>query len=154
MDQQLIDIQRSLNDSMKQINDAYDRAAKALGLSSSAFDILYSLVVEGEGCTQTDICEMSYSSKQTVNSAIHKLEGEDVICLEPGIGRSTLVYLTDKGKALAEEKIVPVVEAESASIAALSASDRAHVAAMTARYTKSLVAQLDAVSRAANVKEV
>ncbi|MFR1493246.1 MAG: MarR family transcriptional regulator [Eubacterium ventriosum] len=43
-----------------------------MGLSDSAFDILYSIVDLGDGCSQSDICKYSCLSKQTVNSSIKK----------------------------------------------------------------------------------
>lgn len=138
-------LQRRIDIAMKRTDDAYNRAAKVLGLSPSALDILYALYVEGEGCTQTQLCAMSYSNKQTVNSSIHKLERDGIVRLEAGIGRSTLVYLTDQGKELAREKIGPVVAAETASIEALTPQEREATARAIERYVDVLVEKLDAI---------
>lgn len=138
-------LQRRIDIAMKRTDDAYNRAARALGISSSALDILYALYVEGEGRTQTQLCSMSYSNKQTVNSSIHKLERDGIVRLEPGIGRSTLVYLTEQGKELAREKIGPVVAAEMESIEALTPQEREATARTIERYVGVLVAKLDAI---------
>lgn len=103
----------------KEESDIYREIALRLGSSSSAICILYDLCLLGEGCTQKDICENSYLSKQTVNSAIRKLESGGYIYLEKGRGRSTHIYLTETGDGLIREKILPVIEAETRAFSAL-----------------------------------
>lgn len=149
-ERETMELQRRIDVAMKRCDDAYNRAAKALGLSPSALDILYTLHVEGEGCTQTQLCAASYSNKQTVNSSIHKLQRDGIVRLESGIGRSTLVYLTDEGKRLAQEKIGPIVNAEAESIESLSPEEREATARTVERYVAVLVEKLDAIGETGN----
>ena len=99
--------------------DIYREVALRLGASNSAISILYDLCLLGGGCTQKDICENSFLSKQTVNSAIRKLESSGYIYLEKGHGRSTHIYLTEAGETLTRQKILPVMEAETRAFSAL-----------------------------------
>lgn len=145
MDRELLTIQGRIDRAMKSTDDAYVRVARKLGLSESAFDILYALAIDGEGCTQAHLCEISYSNKQTVNSSIHKLEREGIVRLEPGIGRSTLVFLTDAGRRLVEEKIKPVVDAELAALEAVPPVQRTALLDALERYTEALTGNLDAI---------
>lgn len=101
-----------INAAIRRTDEAYDIAAKHVGLSSSSFDILYTLRSIGEGCSQKDLAEASCTGKQTINSAIHRLEREGMLRLEAGFGRTTLVYLTVKGKQTVKERIDPVIRAE------------------------------------------
>lgn len=103
----------------KEESDIYREIALRLGASNSAISILYDLCLLGEGCTQKDICENSYLSKQTVNSAIRKLESGGYVYLKKGRGRSTHIYLTEEGKKLTHQKIFPVMEAENRAFSAL-----------------------------------
>lgn len=52
-------------------------------------------------------------SRQTINSAIRKLETDGIVYLEPGKGRNTIVSLTEKGQKFALEKIYPLYEVEN-----------------------------------------
>ena len=85
----------------KEFNEIYHEATLKMGLSDSAFDILYSIVDLGDGCSQSDICKYSCLSKQTVNS------------FKPGKGRVMQIFLTDKGRQLLDEKIYPIIKKEN-----------------------------------------
>ena len=54
----------------------YRSAAKSCGISECAFWILYTLRVEEKPFTQAEICEFLIEPKQTVHSALKKLEDE------------------------------------------------------------------------------
>jgi len=113
-----------INTAIRRTDEAYDLAAKRVGLSSSSFDILYTLRSIGEGCSQKDLSEASYTGKQTINSAIHRLQRDGILRLESGFGRTTLVFLTDKGKQLVKERIDPVIQAEEYAAQALPLRDQ------------------------------
>ena len=57
----------------KKLIDMYHDASQRAGMSSSMFDILYSIVEMGDGCRQKDICQACYIPKQTVHSSIRKM---------------------------------------------------------------------------------
>lgn len=103
----------------KEESDIYRDIAQRLGSCNSALSILYDLCFLGEGCTQKEICDNSYLSKQTVNSSIRKLESNGYIFLEKGRGRSMHIYLTDSGRTLVNEKILPVMKMEMRAFSAL-----------------------------------
>ena len=68
------ELQRAFDMNVKAIDEAYDRTAKRCHLSPSSFDILYTLFAYGDGCTQKELYERCYDGKQTVNSAVHKMQ--------------------------------------------------------------------------------
>lgn len=65
-----------------EIDSAYHEISLKLGLSDSTMQILYTICNNGDNCPLQDICSLSSISKQTVNSAIRKLEAEDIVYLE------------------------------------------------------------------------
>ena len=67
-----------------------------LGLSDSAMRILYALCDLGDRCPLQSICRRSGLSKQTVNSAIRKLEQEGILYLEQATARAKQVCLTER----------------------------------------------------------
>ncbi len=97
----------------KETNRIYHDIALRLKLSDSAFDILYAICYLGNGCLQKDICSLSVTSKQTINSSIRKLELNGYITLKHGKGRQMHIFLTDAGMNLAKERIFPVIEIEN-----------------------------------------
>ncbi len=103
---------RRMNHLLGEINGTYHEAAVRLGLSDSAMTVLYTLCGEGGACPLQKIVRQSGASKQTINSAIRRLEGEGTVRLEPGEGRGKNVRLTEQGWALARRTAVPLIELE------------------------------------------
>lgn len=83
----------------KENNEIYHGVTRALGLTDCAFWILYTLR-ESEGeYTQRDLCAVLCEPKQTVNSALKKLEQEGFLELRPmSDKRSKRVHLTVRGR--------------------------------------------------------
>ena len=88
----------------KEFNEIYHEATLKMGLSDSAFDILYSIV---------DLGKYSCLSKQTVNSSIKKMANLNYLTFKPGKGRVMQIFLTDKGRHLLDEKIYPIIKKEN-----------------------------------------
>lgn len=99
------------------IGGVYHTAAFKLNLSDSTLAILYAIRIEGGERSITDICATTGLSKQTVNSALRKLEKDEIIRLKAMDGRKKTVGLTDKGIALAEKTADKLIEAENRAIA-------------------------------------
>ena len=124
---------RGYNRIYKEFEDIYRDIDRWAGLSASAFGILYHLMDLGDGCLQRDICAEAFVSKQTVNSSIRSLERQGLIRLQPGRGRDMHIHFTEKGRRLAEETILPVMELESRTLAELG-EDAALMLALQQRH--------------------
>lgn len=69
---------REFNEADKEMNIIYHRLARHYRLSDSVFWVLY-LLGEARGpMTQTKLCSALFLSKQTVNSALKKLESRGI----------------------------------------------------------------------------
>ena len=132
---------REYNDSLKAIDDTYRAAARRFGLPECAFWILYTLRVEEKPFTQAEICEFLIEPKQTVNSALKKLEAEGYLTLSAGADqRSKRVCLTEKGERFVKAHVDRVPEAEAAALGAMTAAERNALIRLTGRY-RALFAQ-------------
>lgn len=101
MDRNAYQMLIAFNRETKKLDDVYRSAAKSCGISECAFWILYTLRVEEKPFTQAEICEFLIEPKQTVNSALKKLEAEGYLTLSAGADqRSKRVCLTEKGRAV------------------------------------------------------
>lgn len=138
MEQQCDQERREFNQIYKEVDDLYHEIARKLALSDSAFDILYTMCELGDGCLQRDICQVSFISKQTINSSIRKLEQEGYLTLRPGKGRDMHLFLTEQGQKAVEEKIRPVMEMEREAFLGLEAEQRQ----VLLRLSRMYVAQL------------
>ena len=113
---------RISNDLYRRENEIYQKIARKIGLSDSAFAILYDLH-DQDGLTQAQLAAGNCLSKQTVNSSVKRLEEEGYVRIEAQ-GRTTRIWLTADGRRLAKQRIEPVIEAECAALRRLSARDR------------------------------
>lgn len=116
------------------IDQIYHKAALKLGLSDSAMSVLYTICGEGKPCPLSLICRLSGTGKQTVNSALRKLENDGIIKLEAVDGKQKSAALTEKGKALAEKTAARVIAAENRIFEAWTEKEREEYISLTQRY--------------------
>lgn len=129
----LIDAQmQRFNLLTKEIDTAYHDAALKLGMSDSAMVILYTVCSYGGECLLSDMT--STVSKQTINSALRKLEADDIVRSEAFAGRKKKVYLTEKGKQLAKDTAYRVIEIENEIFASWSTEEKRIYIELTQRY--------------------
>lgn len=101
----------------------YHHVALKLGISDSVMCILYMIHEKGDGCLLCDICNESGISKQTINSALRKLEKEDILYLVQDKGKNKRIFLTENGKAYTSHTAGRLLEAESSAYAQWSAEE-------------------------------
>ena len=129
---------KEYNHIYKETNRIYHDIALKLKLSDSAFDILYAVCQLGDGCLQRDICSLSATSKQTINSSIRKLEREGHIILKPGKGRQMHIFLTETGMELVKERIFPVIEIENKVFDSLTEEESRELLRLSRKYIEIL----------------
>ena len=129
---------RRFNYLIGETDAAYHEAALRLGLSDSALRILYALWQGDCRCSLREVCRRSGLSKQTVNSALRKLEGEGLAFVEPAGRRSKDVCLTPAGRALAERTVARLIAVEKGILAGWPAQDLEQYLALAERYLTAL----------------
>ena len=101
------------NQLLKECDTVYHTAAVKGGLSDCAFWILYTLQDTDHTYTQSEIGGLASMPRQTVNSALKKLEREGFLTLEHTEDKlRKRICLTEKGQAFSEKHIKPVMDAE------------------------------------------
>lgn len=118
----------------KELDDLYHEIALGIGMSDGEFSALYAISSLGDGCLQRDICREVYVSKQTINSAVRKLEKNGILYLEEKRGRDKKIFLTEEGKDLVAAKIIPVVEMENAVFAEMEPDERTELLRLSQKY--------------------
>ena len=120
-----------------QIDSVYHEAASRLGLTYSAMTILYYVLDNGGICPIGEICAFGMN-KQTVNSALRKLEHDDIVFLEAAGGHRKNVRLTQKGTELAEKTVLKIIEIEKEIFASWTEHEREAYLELTKRYMNQL----------------
>ena len=134
---------KRLNLLFSETDAAYHEAALKLGLSDSAMLILYTVCSQGGACPLNDITHTSGVSKQTINSALRKLETEGMVRLETIGARRKRVCLTESGKELAERTVFRLIKAENEILGSWSEEEQTLYMELTHRYLISFKEKLE-----------
>lgn len=117
---------------LSEIDTAYHEVAHKLGLSDSTMLILYTLGCCNGKCLLSDIT--SGASKQTINSALRKLEADNIVYLEVFEGRKKKVCLTHKGEQLVNDTVLRLIEIENEIFGLWSDEEKNIYLELTQRY--------------------
>ena len=100
---------------IKRNDDLYRQACRAMGIPEVSLWILYCLR-ESDIHTQSDLCDAMLQPKQSVNSALKRLEQDGYVTLSgsPGDKRSKRISLTEAGEKLTQRTADVVRHAEQA----------------------------------------
>ena len=121
-----------------EINNVFHEMSQQMGLSDSISCILYTICNFGDSCLLTDIINMTGIPKQTVNSALRKMEGDGYLQLETTQTRRKKVVLTEAGKLLAQKTAEQMIRMENEIYASWTEEERQLHLALTQRYLDQL----------------
>lgn len=114
---------RRINYLMTEIDALYHQAAVKMRLSDSVARVLYTIYEAKGSCLLSEIYKKTGVSKQTINSALRKLEQEGILYLEPYKGNAKKVILTSKGEQYVEQTVAKLYAAEIRSFASWSEAE-------------------------------
>ena len=112
--------------------------SKALRVFGSGF---LDAVHTAYGASQSDVCTVLYQPKQTVNSALKKLESEGYITLTPAGAHTKNISLTKSGTKLCEQTVDKVIEAECAALGNMTDEESENMTALMKLYSVLLKSQ-------------
>ena len=116
---------KQYNDITKQNDQLYRGVAKKFGLSECAFWILYYLRADYGEAKQSEICSSFYLPKQSIHSALKKLEADGYIMQTAGGNkRSKRILLTKQGEILCGKTVDHIVKAEKEALGSLSEKEQ------------------------------
>lgn len=132
-----------INCLLTETDSVYHQAAVKLGLADSEMGILYMLYEKDGKCPLSEIVKTTGISKQTVNSALRKLEREEVVALEQSGKRAKVVCLTEKGKAVADKTAARLFDAECSVYAAWTEEELETYVRLMEKYNDDLRKQIE-----------
>lgn len=125
---------RRFNRLLSEIDEVYHEVAIRQGFSDAAMAILYALSDNNGQCRLPELIKLSGVNKQTVNSALRKLEQNDIVYLEPAGGKSKRVCLTEKGFSTVHETVDKVLGVEKKIYSSWSQEEWKLYVQLTERY--------------------
>lgn len=110
----------------KEMGDLYYNYSASYGLPETAFWLLYIIWNTGDGCTQSDVCDIGFYKRQSINTALKKLKMQGYLSLQPipGNRKSKQIVLTESGKKLSQQVIEPLNRAELNALEAMDEQER------------------------------
>lgn len=137
-----------------EIDATYHEIATKLGLSDSVMRILYSICDNGTARPLQEICRLTGLSKQTVNSALRKLERKGIVYLEPLGLKNKNVCLTESGKLIANQTAGQILAMENDIFASWPQEDVALYIALTETYLHDLRARTGQILRSRQLQDL
>lgn len=125
---------RQWNHLICETDAAYHEAARTLGLTDSSMMILYMLYVNNGSSLLSEIYTQSGISKQTINSALRKLEAEQLVRTEQYSGKKKIVLFTENGKAYAHRTIAHIIAIENEILDSFTAEELKTLLALSQKY--------------------
>ncbi len=126
---------KEYNDINGVIDSLYHEAALKQGMSDSEQKIFYAIATYGEGCNQSLLYKKTGITRSTINTAIKKMEREEIVYLESGSGRNTKVCLTPKGREYLA-KVEKLIEIENTIISSWSKEDQEKMIELNKRFAE------------------
>ena len=130
---------RRLNYAVCETGEVYHTLYRAAGLSDSAGMILYVLLENGGKCLLREIRHFTGMGKQTMNSALRKLESDGIIKMESHSGeRNKSAAFTSAGKKYAVKTVGKIIKMENKIFSSWNKSDVESYLALYELYLQSL----------------
>lgn len=137
------DEMKRLNFLTGEIEAAYHKAALKFNLSDSAMMILYTIYTKGGSCMLNEITRFSGTCKQTINSALRKLESDNIVFSEYIGRKKKKIYLTEKGSELTDKTVYRLIEIENKILDEWSFEEREAYLNLTQKYLRGLNEKLE-----------
>lgn len=121
-----------------EIEAVYHEVSLRLGISDSVTAVLYTICNSGDSFLLNDICRYTGLNRQTINSAIRRLEKDDIVYLEAVNGKAKKVCLTENGKHFVKKTVLRFIEIENVIFGSWSDDDIQKHLELTERYLLAL----------------
>ena len=138
---------RRYNHLLQETDAVYHEMAQHWGLPDSVMGVLYTLCDAGGRCSVREVCRLGGMSKQTVNSALRKLEADGILYLEPSGARSKRVCLTEAGLRVADATAGRLIRLENSIFDEWPAEDVQQYLGLMERYLQAFRRKLPELGR-------
>lgn len=132
-----------LNCLSNDLNSLYHQASRKLGVSDSVSVVLYMIYDKGDGCLLYDIWNEGGTSKQTINSAVRRLEADGILYLERDRGKAKRVRLTETGREYVLQTVARLYKAECRALESWTEDEIETYLRLMKKYNDSFRAEIE-----------
>lgn len=141
------EISRKYNCLLKEYDDIYRHVAKHFHMSESEFWILYILFTEQTQPTQRELCLRLHAPKQTIHSALRKMEqAEWIHYIALKDHRMKQIALCEKGYQAALSTVALITAKEESAFQCFSDEEKSNFISLLERYVIHLKDSMKAYS--------
>lgn len=118
----------------------YDEYAKRHGMSMKTLLVANVLFYAKEGMTQTEICQRTFQSKQTVNLIIKNFLANGYVTAREVLEdkRNKLIQMTETGRAYCEKVVHHITWAEDTAMSMFTPAEQKQLVDLSRTFTKNL----------------
>lgn len=118
----------------------YDEYAKRHGMLMKTLLVVNVLFYAKDGMTQTEICQRTFQSKQTVNLIVKNLLADRYVTLTevPENKRNKTVKMTEAGRAYCEKVVRHITWAEDTAMSMFTAEEQKQLIDLSRIFTQNL----------------
>ena len=118
----------------------YDEYAKRHGMMMKTLLVVNVLFYAKEGLTQTEICQRTFQSKQTVNVIIKSLLDDQNVTIDEMTEnrRNKLVQMTEAGRTYCEKVVRHITWAEDTAMSMFTPEEQKRLIDLSRTFTKNL----------------
>lgn len=129
-------IQDKLIEQFQNMDNAYEAYARSKGLTYLSLMVLDMVYALGNGCTQKQISEDTHYPKQSINLVVKAFLEDGIVELRelPENRKNKGITLTDKGRQLCNDVIVPLMQQEEAAMHEMGEKDTAELLRLVELY--------------------
>ena len=129
-------IQDKLIEQFQNMDNAYEAYAKSKGLTYLSLMVLDEIYALGDGCTQKQISEDTHYPKQSINLVVKSFLEDGIIELRelPENRKNKGITLTEKGRQLCDDVIVPLLCQEEAAMHEMGEKESAELLRLVELY--------------------
>lgn len=129
-------IQDKLIEQFQNMDNAYEAYAKSKGLSYLSLMVLDEIYALGDGCTQKQISEDTHYPKQSINLVVKSFLEDGIVELRELTEnrKNKGITLTDKGRQLCDDVIVPLLRQEEAAMHEMGEKESAELLRLVELY--------------------
>ncbi len=129
-------IQDKLIEQLQNMDNAYEAYAKSKGLSYLSLMVLDEIYALGDGCTQKQISEDTHYPKPSINLVVKVFLEDGIVELRelPENRKNKGITLTEKGRQLCGDVIVPLLRQEEAAMHEMGEKESAELLRLVELY--------------------
>lgn len=140
-------IQDKLMQQFQNMDKVYEAYAKSKGMTYLSLVVLEEIYELGDGCTQKQISEDTHYPKQSINLVVKAFLQDGIARLKelPENRKNKGITLTEKGRRLCNDIVVPLLRQEEQAMEELGSEERRELVRLLELYGKAYCVHLEKI---------